>query len=51
MSEERNTTKEYDAQHGTPEGAKPMELDTTSTAMPLHERPMPIEPKQTGGVE
>jgi hypothetical protein len=50
MSEaERNTTKEYDQKHGTPEGRTPAENDTTSTAMPLHERESPVAPR--GGSE
>jgi hypothetical protein len=51
MSDERDSTKEYDQKHGTPKGVEPAEVDTTSTAMPLHSRPMPIAPKTSGGVD
>ena len=51
MSEERDTTKEYDQQHGTPKGAEPAEVDTTSTAMVDHSRPMPFTPKSGGVAE
>jgi hypothetical protein len=51
MSEDRDPKKEYDQAHGTPTGADHKDLDTASTAMPLHERPLAITPKSSGGVE
>jgi hypothetical protein len=51
MSEERDTTKEYDQQHGTPKGTEPTEINTTSTSMVDHSRPLPFTPKSSGSVE
>ena len=49
-TEQRNPTKEYDQQHGTPKGAEPKEIDTAPAAAPLHNKPSPIVPK-SGGVD
>jgi hypothetical protein len=47
MSENRDPIKEYDATHGSPKSEEPS-TDTTSTAMPLKERPLPFKPTSGG---
>ena len=48
MSEDRDTTQEYDQKHGAPKGYEPGENDTGPASAPIHRKPSPVQHGESG---